>query len=89
MRLETPVTASISWTTEQEAVQTTMSMNEPVNEHSWSDGKNTVSISTDIDKVIAMSERATKPTSGGVPYSESAEHTTTQWIGRFHRSRLT
>ena len=50
---------------------------EPVNKHSWSDGKKTVSIYTELDELIATSERERRTLrSERVPYSESADHTT-------------
>ena len=50
---------------------------EPFNKHSWSDGMKTVSIYTELDELIATSERERRMLrSERVPYSESADHTT-------------
>ena len=50
---------------------------EPFNKHSGSDGMKTVSIYTELDELIATSERERRTLrSERVPYSESADHTT-------------
>ena len=54
----------------------------PLRKHRWTDDTNTVSISTELDELIATSERGMNATTGGVLFYESAEHTTTQWTGR-------
>ena len=72
----TALRASISGTTAQQAVQSTTSRTEPFHKRSWSDGENTVNVYTETDELIA-----TKSEEGCLP-SESADHTTTQWIGR-------
>ena len=53
----------------------------PSQKHRWTDDKNTVNIYIELDELIATSERAMNATIGEVLYSESADHTATQWIG--------
>ena len=58
-------------------MQTKTVQSEPFNQHSWSDGKKTVSIYTKLDELIATSERERQSLrSGGVLSSESADSTT-------------
>ena len=50
---------------------------EPFNKHIWFDGEKTVSIYTELDELIATSERERQTLrSGRVLFSESADHTT-------------
>ena len=65
--------------------------------HVCTDDNYVVSIYSEIDALIATRERSMTATIGSAIHSESAEHTTTQWVGRgcvkfyaplFLRSRL-
>ena len=51
---------------------------EASNKHSWTDGKKTVNIYTELDELIATSERAANAAIREVLYSASADHATTQ-----------